>query len=104
MVIERVLPAYARANTLSASLKNCWAPSLMLARPNAGILTQPISCIGLPVVAAPVGTVADPDGGSAALPVGMQIIAAPWREDVCFRVARALERCGAARFKAANAD
>jgi len=55
----------------------------MLARPNAGLLTQPISCIGLPVICAPVGRV---DG----LPVGMQIIAAPWREDHCFRVARAL--------------
>jgi len=56
----------------------------MLARPNAGLLTQPISCIGLPVICAPVGKV---DG----LPVGMQIIAAPGREDHCFRVARALE-------------
>ena len=56
----------------------------MLARPNAGLLTQPISCIGLPVICAPVGKVED-------LPVGMQIIAAPWREDNCFRVARAIE-------------
>jgi AtzE family amidohydrolase len=55
----------------------------MLARPNAGLLTQPISCIGLPVICAPVGKV-------EGLPVGMQIIAAPWREDYCFRVARAL--------------
>lgn len=55
----------------------------MLARPNAGLLTQPISCIGLPVICAPVGEVEN-------LPVGMQIIAAPWREDHCFRVARAL--------------
>ena len=55
----------------------------MLARPNAGLLTQPISCIGLPVICAPVGNV-------EGLPVGMQIIAAPWREDHCFRVARAL--------------
>ena len=63
----------------------------MLARPNAGLLTQPVSAIGLPVVAAPVGMI---DG----LPVGMQIIAAPWREDLCFRVARALEKLGAAAF------
>ena len=73
----------------------------MLARPNAGLLTQPISCIGLPVIAAPVGTVAEPDGAGRPLPVGMQIIAAPWREDACFRVARALERLGVARFVAA---
>jgi Asp-tRNA(Asn)/Glu-tRNA(Gln) amidotransferase A subunit family amidase len=54
------------------------------------------------VVAAPVGTVAEPEGGGASLPVGMQIIAAPWREDVCLRVARALERLGAARFTPAK--
>jgi aspartyl-tRNA(Asn)/glutamyl-tRNA(Gln) amidotransferase subunit A len=52
-------------------------------RPNTGLLTQPISCIGLPVVCAPVGEL---DG----MPVGMQVIAAPWREDLCFRVAGAL--------------
>ncbi|HVE49487.1 MAG TPA: AtzE family amidohydrolase [Casimicrobiaceae bacterium] len=54
------------------------------ARPNTGMLTQPISCIGLPVICAPIGKL---DG----MPVGMQIIAAPWREDLCFRVARAIE-------------
>jgi len=53
------------------------------ARASVGLLTQPISCIGLPVVSAPAGEV---DG----MPVGMQIIAAPWREDLCFRVAGAL--------------
>jgi Asp-tRNA(Asn)/Glu-tRNA(Gln) amidotransferase A subunit family amidase len=30
------------------------------------------------------------------LPIGVQIIAAPWREDVALRVARALERAGVA--------
>jgi hypothetical protein len=33
----------------------------------------------------------------------MQIIAAPHREDVCFRVAAALERAGAAQCKVAKA-
>jgi len=56
----------------------------MLARPNTGLLTQPISCIGLPVVCAPAGKL-------AGMPVGMQIIAAPWREDLCFKVAHELE-------------
>jgi 1-carboxybiuret hydrolase len=55
----------------------------MPVRANTGLLTQPISCIGLPVVCAPVGEL---DG----MPVGMQVIAAPWREDLCFRVAGAL--------------
>lgn len=57
-------------------------------RPNLGVFTQPISCIGWPVVAAPL---AEPPGG---LPLGVQIIAAPWREDLCFRVAAALQQAG----------
>ena len=52
-------------------------------RPNIGIFTQPISFIGLPVVAVPVPL--------ASLPIGVQIIAAPWREDVALRIAHALE-------------
>ncbi len=55
-------------------------------RANLGVFTQPISFIGLPVVAVPVC-----DG---AMPVGVQVIAAPWREDVALRVARTLERDG----------
>jgi AtzE family amidohydrolase len=62
----------------------------MPVRPNIGIYTQPISFIGLPVVAVPVPT---PLG----LPIGVQIITAPWREDIAFRIARALEVSGAAR-------
>ncbi|HEY0956889.1 MAG TPA: amidase family protein, partial [Roseateles sp.] len=58
------------------------------ARPSLGLLTQPISCIGLPVCAAPVW------GAHAALPIGVQIIAAPWREDHALRVAHALEQMG----------
>jgi aspartyl-tRNA(Asn)/glutamyl-tRNA(Gln) amidotransferase subunit A len=53
-------------------------------RPNIGILTQPISFIGLPVVAIPVPL--------KPLPIGVQVIAAPWREDVALRVAYALEK------------
>lgn len=58
-------------------------------RPNMGLLTQPISFIGLPVAVAPLW----PEGG---LPMGVQIIAPPWREDLCLRVARVLERTGLA--------
>ena len=57
-------------------------------RANRGIYTQPISFIGLPVVAVPVPL--------TPLPIGVQIIAAPWREDVALRVARVLERAGVA--------
>jgi AtzE family amidohydrolase len=58
-------------------------------RPSLGLLTQPISCIGLPVLVAPI-----PKAGK--LPIGVQIIAAPWREDLCFRVAATLAATGAA--------
>jgi Asp-tRNA(Asn)/Glu-tRNA(Gln) amidotransferase A subunit family amidase len=53
-----------------------------------GLLTQPISCIGLPVCAVPVW------GAHASLPIGVQVIAAPWREDLALRVAAALEAAG----------
>ena len=56
-------------------------------RPNIGVFTQPISFTGLPVVAVPVWL----DDG---LPLGVQIIAARWRETDALRVARALERMG----------
>ena len=60
-------------------------------RPNMGLLTQPISCIGLPVCAVPVW------GAHPALPIGVQIIAAPWREDLVLRAAAVLEAAGVCR-------
>ena len=60
-------------------------------RPNMGLLTQPISCIGLPVCAVPVWGVHD------RLPIGVQVIGAPWREDLVLRVAAFLEQAGAVR-------
>jgi len=54
-----------------------------------GRYTQPISFIGLPVIAVPI-----PEAGP--LPIGVQIIGPPWREDLCFRAAAALEASGAA--------
>jgi amidase/aspartyl-tRNA(Asn)/glutamyl-tRNA(Gln) amidotransferase subunit A len=61
------------------------------ARPSMGLLTQPISFSGCPVVAAPLW----PEGRQG-LPLGVQVIAAPWREDLALRVARALEASGVA--------
>jgi aspartyl-tRNA(Asn)/glutamyl-tRNA(Gln) amidotransferase subunit A len=58
-------------------------------RANIGIHTQPISFIGLPVVAVPVPL--DP------MPIGVQVIAAPWREDIALRVSYALEQAGVAQ-------
>jgi amidase/aspartyl-tRNA(Asn)/glutamyl-tRNA(Gln) amidotransferase subunit A len=57
-------------------------------RASMGLLTQPVSCAGLPVVAAPIAR--------AGLPIAIQIIAAPWREADALRVARALEQLGVA--------
>ena len=99
-----VLRMFDSVDVLIAPATPCVAPKLgqtMLSlagqvvplRPNIGIYTQPISFIGLPVVAVPVPL--DP------LPIGVQIIAAPWREDIVLRVARALEASGAVA--AANA-
>ena len=63
----------------------------MPARPNIGLFTQPVSFIGLPVVAVPVWL------ESAALPIGVQVIAPAWREDLALRVANELERAGVCR-------
>jgi aspartyl-tRNA(Asn)/glutamyl-tRNA(Gln) amidotransferase subunit A len=59
-------------------------------RPSLGLLAQPFSCIGLPVVTAPVFT-------PGRLPLGVQIVAPPWHEERCLRVAAALEAAAAAR-------
>ena len=64
-----------------------------------GVLTQPISCIGLPVCTVPLW----PGEGDApedrALPIGVQLIGAPWREDLCLAAGRALERAGVAEIR-----
>ncbi|QIO31112.1 AtzE family amidohydrolase [Bradyrhizobium sp. 1(2017)] len=86
-------------DVLLAPATPCTAPKLgqvnfnldgveMPVRANIGIHTQPISFVGLPVVAVPVPL--------APLPIGVQIIAAPWREDIALRVAYALEQMGVA--------
>lgn len=56
-------------------------------RASMGMLTQPISFLGLPVVTVPLRTA----GG---LPIGVQLIAAPFNEQACLRVARVLEEMG----------
>jgi AtzE family amidohydrolase len=61
-------------------------------RPNIGIYTQPLSFIGLPIVTVPV----DMPGQ---LPIGVQIVAAPWREDAALKVAAELERAGIAKVR-----
>jgi AtzE family amidohydrolase len=95
----RALELFREVDILIAPATPCRAPRIgqrtffldgeeMLVRPHLGLFTQPISFIGLPVVSVPVWTKGE------ALPIGVQIIAAPWREDLALRVARALEREG----------
>lgn len=65
-------------------------------RPAMGLLTQPVSFAGCPVVAAPLW----PDG-TGGLPVGVQLIAAPWKEDLALRAAQVLQDAGIAATKEA---
>ncbi|MGE9552012.1 AtzE family amidohydrolase [Erwinia amylovora] len=64
-------------------------------RASMGMLTQPISFSGLPVTTVPLQTA----GG---LPIGLQLIAAPFKEEACLRAAWALEKMGIARVLPAN--
>jgi len=59
----------------------------ILVRPNLGLFTQPLSFIGLPVLCVPVQR-------PGALPLGVQIIGAPYSEAVILRVAAVLEAQG----------
>ncbi|MDO9506509.1 AtzE family amidohydrolase [Hydrogenophaga sp.] len=63
-------------------------------RPSVGLLTQPISFAGCPVVAAPLWP-----SGTGGLPIGVQLIAAPWREDLALRAGMALHNAGLAHCK-----
>jgi 1-carboxybiuret hydrolase len=94
----RVLDLFKSCDAILAPATPCTAPKIgqqnfvldgveLPVRANMGIYTQPISFIGLPVVAVPVPL--------APLPIAVQIITAPWREDIALRIAHALEQMGA---------
>ncbi|WP_374414588.1 AtzE family amidohydrolase [Novosphingobium colocasiae] len=96
---DEVLAALARTPLLLAPATPCSAPLLgqptitvagqaLPTRPNIGLLTQPLSFVGVPIVSFPVV--------SAGMPIGVQLIAAPWREDIVLRAAALLERAGLA--------
>lgn len=91
---DRVLELFRSVDVIIAPATPCSAPLIgqetmvlegvtLPTRANMGLFTQPISFIGLPVLALPVAR--------TGLPIGVQLIAAPWREDMLFRVAAALE-------------
>jgi AtzE family amidohydrolase len=99
---RRVARVFETVDVLLAPATPCVAPLIgtdwlqigekkLPARASMGLLTQPISCIGLPVVSVPLW------GMSSAqphLPIGVQVIAAPWREDHALRVAAQLQAQG----------
>ena len=60
----------------------------VLARPTLGLYTQPLSFIGLPVISVPVAR------APGRLPLGVQLVAAPFREAALLRVAAHLEAQG----------
>jgi 1-carboxybiuret hydrolase len=91
---EEMLKLFADVDVILAPATPCAAPLIgqqtfmfgdqeLPVRANLGIYTQPISFIGLPVIAVPIPL--------SPLPIGVQIIAAPWREDIALRVAYTLE-------------
>jgi aspartyl-tRNA(Asn)/glutamyl-tRNA(Gln) amidotransferase subunit A len=95
---ERVLALFDSVDAILAPSTPCVAPLIgqktfvldgveMLVRPNIGVYTQPISFIGLPVVSVPLKT-------ASGLPIGVQVIAPPWREDTALHIARFLEASG----------
>lgn len=99
--LEQMLEVFATTDVLIAPCTPCSAPMLgtkMLningierpLRPNLGLFTQPFSAIGLPVCSVPLWLT------GSALPIGVQLVAAPWREDFCLRVAQQLEQQGVA--------
>jgi 1-carboxybiuret hydrolase len=94
---DQMLALFADVDAIVAPATPCPAPAIgqqtfvldgveQPLRANIGVHTQPISFVGLPVVAVPVPL--------SPLPIGVQIIAAPWREDVALRIAYALEVAG----------
>lgn len=96
---EKVLRLFDRVDAILAPATPMTAPLLgqktamfggveLPVRPHLGLFTQPLSFIGLPVLSVPVWF------EGADLPLGVQVIAAPWREDVCLRIAHQLETAG----------
>ncbi len=95
---DRVREVFQDVDIIIAPTTPCVAPKLgqqtmvidnqeILVRPNLGLYTQPLSFIGLPVLSVPVKL-------PNSLPLGVQIIAAPYNESLILRVAKVLEERG----------
>jgi 1-carboxybiuret hydrolase len=95
---DRVREIFQTVDIILAPTTPCVAPKIgqttmviageeVLVRPNLGLYTQPLSFIGLPVLSVPVHL-------PGYLPLGIQIIAAPYNEALILRVAAVLEKRG----------
>ncbi|MEM9452199.1 MAG: AtzE family amidohydrolase [Cyanobacteria bacterium P01_E01_bin.6] len=95
---DRVLELFQEVDVILAPTTPCPAPTIgqtmmmidgveVKTRPNLGLFTQPLSFIGLPVVSVPVQQPGE-------LPVGVQIIGAPYQEATVLRVAKVLGDLG----------
>jgi AtzE family amidohydrolase len=93
-----VLKLFQEVDVILAPATPCSAPRLgqkmmtiagveLPVRANLGLFTQPISFIGLPVVAVPTRR-------SGAMPIGVQVIARPFDEQAALRVSAYLEEQG----------
>lgn len=95
---DKTLPLFDQLDLLLAPATPCsatliGAPTMRIngadlpVKASMGMLTQPISFLGLPVVTVPVKT-------RSGLPIGVQIIGAPWQETRCLQAAWRLEQAG----------
>lgn len=100
---DKTLPLFEQYDLLIAPATPCSATLIgqqtmringadLPVKASMGMLTQTISFLGLPVVTVPLMT-------ASGNPIGVQLIAAPWREDICLRAAHLLEIQGMLRGK-----
>ncbi len=93
-----VLKVFDEVDIVLAPATPCGAPRIgqtmmtiggveLAVRANLGLFTQPISFIGLPVVAVPTRKAGE-------MPIGVQVIARPYNEAAALRVAAHLEKQG----------
>jgi 1-carboxybiuret hydrolase len=95
----RVRDLFASVDVVLAPTTPCVAPRIgetgtgviggvpVFVRAHLGAFTQPLSFIGLPVISVPVAR-------PGQLPIGVQLVGAPWSEATLFRAAAALEAAG----------
>ncbi|PIG91728.1 AtzE family amidohydrolase [Gloeocapsopsis sp. IPPAS B-1203] len=95
---DRVREIFQNVDIILAPTTPCFAPLIgqktmildgeeILIRPHLGLFTQPLSFIGLPVLSVPIYR-------PGSLPLGVQLIAAPYNEALILRVANVLETKG----------